>query len=55
MSPAKTLILVFLVFRRACDGMVLFEFCRTQLAYLSLARLLASLEISQEWLVRGTR
>ena len=46
---------VFLVFRRACDGMVLFEFCRTQLAYLSLARLLARLETSQEWLVRGTR
>ena len=47
------LILVFLVFRRACDGMVIFA--RTQLAYLSLARLFARLESSQEWLVRGTR
>ena len=35
--------------------MVLFQFCRTQLAYLSLARLLARLETSQECLVRGTR
>ena len=33
--------------------MVLFQFCRTQLAYLSLARLLARLETSQVSLVRG--
>ena len=31
------------------------RFCRTQLAYLSLARLLARLESSQKWHVRGTR
>ena len=37
------------------NGMVLFQFCRTQLAYLWLARLLARLETSQECLVRGTR
>ena len=37
------------------NGMVLFQFCRTQLACLSLARLLARLETSQECLVRGTR
>ena len=28
--------------------------CHTQLAYLSLARLLARLETSKEWLVRST-
>ena len=51
------LILVLLVLWRACDAMgwSFFEFCRTQLAYLSLARLLARLETSQECLVRGTR
>ena len=47
-------ILVLLVLWRACDA-VDGPFCRTQLAYLSLARLFARLEASQECLVRGTR
>ena len=56
----KLNILVFLVLRGACGaiacmGWSFFLFCRTQLAYLSLARLLARLETPQECLVRGTR
>ena len=52
--------LVFLVLRRPCGAVEcvewsFFSFCRTQLAYLSLARLLARLETSQESLVCGTR
>ena len=58
--PLLPLLLVFLVLRRPCGavgcmGWSIFEFCRTKLAYLSLARLLARLETSQERLVRGTR
>ena len=55
--PSRKL-LVFRVLRRvvlSTDGMVHFQFCRTQLAYLSLARLLARLETSRECLVHGTR
>ena len=52
--------LVFLVLRRPCGAVEcvewsIFSFCRTQLAHLSLARLLARLETSQESLVRETR